>query len=292
MNSPFIPNQTYRRSDIHDQYGGSRRGGISVSARYPYIFIFSAKTGSQHGYRDEWENENVYSYTGEGQVNDMRFVRGNLAIRDHISQGKRVFLFIQEVKGFAKFEDEMELVDFDYFLGPDSMGNERVAIKFFFKRVGRSLDFQLDDPGSSYSHANSTRDAVKAPNVTEREGLVTSRVGQGAYRKSILYRWKFRCAVTSYAKHEILIASHIVPWALSTNEERLDRDNGILLSPTYDALFDRHLISFENSGRIILSNSLSQSNYHTLGVSGRERISDLSIHNFPYLQRHRELLEA
>jgi predicted restriction endonuclease len=129
------------------------------------------------------------------------------------------------------------------------------------------------------------------PNETERKGLVTSRVGQGAYRKSILYRWNFKCAVTNYNKHEILIASHIIPWKDSTNEERLDVGNGILLSPTYDALFDKALISFENNGKNILPDSLFKTNYEDLGVTGKEFIHNLSSDNRVYLERHRRFLE-
>ncbi|WP_071596984.1 HNH endonuclease signature motif containing protein [Niabella aurantiaca] len=73
-----------------------------------------------------------------------------------------------------------------------------------------------------------------------------------------MHRWRFACAVTGYTKHEILIASHIVPWRHANNIERLDVHNGILLSPVYDALFDQHLISFENNGKIILPRAARQ----------------------------------
>jgi 5-methylcytosine-specific restriction enzyme A len=107
--------------------------------------------------------------------------------------------------------------------------------------------------------------------------------GQGAYRSSRLYRWEYKCAVTNYSQHDILIASHIVPWKDSNNDERLDVDNGILLSPDYNALFDRHLISFENSGKIILSKVLKSSDYKKPGVSGDEFIKNLSSNNNAYL---------
>jgi 5-methylcytosine-specific restriction protein A len=125
------------------------------------------------------------------------------------------------------------------------------------------------------------------PTKTEREGLVTSRVGQGIYRKSIIYRWEYKCAVTGFNKLDVLIASHIVPWSESTDNERLDVDNGLLLSPTYDALFDRHLISFENSGKIILSDAIDPNAYKMIGITGKERISNLSQNNHSYLERHR-----
>lgn len=288
-NPLFTIGQDYRRSAIHDQYGGNRQSGISFSNTYPYIFIFSAQTGHQHGYKDQWENSNVFSYTGEGQVNDMRFIRGNLELKNHLKNGKRVFLFIQERKAFVQFEAELELIDIGSFIGPDREGKDRVGIKFFFKRAGVNLPYKdskeeqvVEDPKFAYE--------INIPDETERKGLVTSRVGQGAYRKSILYRWQFRCAVTGYSNSNLLIASHIVAWKGASNEERLDVNNGILLSPTYDALFDQHLISFENNGKIIFSDTLLKTNYTDLGVTGQETIQNLSKENIPYLERHRSFL--
>lgn len=287
---PFILNQVYKRSIIHDLYGGNRQWGISYSKDYPYIFIFSSQAGHQHGYKDKWENDDVYSYTGHGQEGDMKFVTGNLQLKDHIASGKRVFLFIEAYRSHFKFEGEVELYDIDYFIGQDKSGKERTAIKFFFKRMGKILPYTIDEFSTHILEDSSVPYNINFPNETERKGLVTSRVGQGAYRKSILFRWNFRCAVTNYSKKEILIASHIVAWKDATNEERLDVDNGILFSPTYDALFDQHLISFENNGKIILSDSLQKSNYDLIGVTGKEKIQHLANGNVPYLEKHRENL--
>ena len=65
-----------------------------------------------------------------------------------------------------------------------------------------------------------------------------------------------KCAVTGINLEEILIASHIIPWRYSNDEERLDIENGILLSPLYDALFDKNLISFQDNGDIIISKQI------------------------------------
>lgn len=287
--SPFIPDKIYhRRSDIHSIYGGNWQAGICPTVNYPYIFIFSGKSGHQHGYQDGWDNPNVFTYTGEGQSGDMKFTKGNLALKDHLQNGKRVFLFESERKGFVKFISEVEFFDADYFETHDTKGIIRVGIKFFFKRKGAFIPVQPDlftqssiakDPLSDYS--------IFPPNKTERSGLVTSRVGQGAYRKRIIHRWEYKCAVTGFDKLDILIASHIVPWADSNDSERLDVNNGLLLSPNYDALFDRHLISFENSGRIILSDAIEHQAYKRIGITGTEKINNLSSYNFNYLERHR-----
>ena len=88
---------------------------------------------------------------------------------------------------------------------------------------------------------------------TEKEAIIKSRIGQGAYRNRALELWKC-CSVTGFSKEKILIASHIKPWKLSTNQERIDPYNSLLLVPTLDKLFDCGYIGFENNGKIMLSN--------------------------------------
>lgn len=286
---PFIPNQIYKRSSIHDQYGGNRQSGICPTSKFPYIFIFSGSGGKQHGYKDQWENDKVFSYTGEGQSGDMEFTRGNLALREHLNEGRRVFLFQYVKSGYVKFISELEFFDTGFFETHDTTGKERLGIKFFFKKAGSHLYIkpeQLDEPQAVAESQKALK--IIMPNVTERKGLVTSRVGQGAYRKSIMHRWEYQCAITNFNDPRILIASHIIPWKDSSDEQRLDVDNGILLSPTYDALFDKHLISFEDSGKIILSDEIESKAYNQIGVSGTEKIRDLSLGNRNYLEKHRE----
>ena len=290
IQSPFIPNQLYKRSLIHDEYGGNRQGGISPSAKFPYIFIFSGKSGAQYGYNDRWDNHNIFTYTGEGQEGDMQFIKGNLALKDHLNRGKRIFLFEIEGGGMVKFVSEMEFYDADYFVTPDRNGNDRIGIQFFLKRIGVSIPVNPDQftllPLNQDPHKILE---LNLPTVTERSGLVTSRVGQGAYRKRIIHRWEYKCAVTNFNKLDILIASHIVPWSKCSDKERLDVNNGLLLSPTYDALFDKHLITFDNKGKIQLSDKIENSAYQKISVTGREQIHDLSMYNIQYLDRHNQI---
>lgn len=286
----FDPGKTYKRSQIHDRYGGNRQSGIAPSKKIDAIFIFTGAGGMQHGYQDKWLNDKVFSYTGEGQTGDMHFNRGNLALSDHIKNNKKVYLFKNSKKSFVDFVCELELISCDYIEIPDTHKNLRIGISFLFKKMGTELypvpaDLKL-------LNRESQRSIQKLkPNETERAGLVVSRVGQDAYRKSILHRWEYQCAVTKYNDPSILIASHIVPWKDSTNEERLDVDNGILLSPVYDALFDKHLISFENSGKIILSECLAEFDIEKIKMTGTERINGLSEGNRNYLERHRLILK-
>ena len=130
----------------------------------------------------------------------------------------------------------------------------------------------------------------KKPSETERKGLVTSRVGQGYYRQQIIEKWDGKCAILKTDMLPILIASHIVPWSECNDSQRLDVENGILLSPLYDALFDKKLISFDASGRIILSNIITAENLERLGLSVDAKIQ-ITKGMLPYLKKHRESIE-
>ncbi|AEI14114.1 restriction endonuclease [Flexistipes sinusarabici DSM 4947] len=85
-------------------------------------------------------------------------------------------------------------------------------------------------------------------------GLVTinTRIGQEKFKKGLIDHWG-GCSVTGIKMIEILYASHIKPWADSSDKERLDISNGLLLTPTLDTLFDKGLISFDNDGKIMIS---------------------------------------
>lgn len=218
----------------------------------------------------------------------MEFTRGNLALRDHIKNGKRVFLFEQSRRGFVQFISELTFFDCDYYQTHDTAGIDRVGIKFFFKRIGALVHY---DFGKISFVAEPTMDYF-LPTVTERSGLVVSRVGQGAYRKSIINRWENKCVVTGFNNSQVLIASHIHLWKDSNNDERLDVSNGILLSPTYDALFDRHLITFDNAGKIVLNESMRTNEFEKIGVTGKERIVKFNSDNYAYLERHQEVFNS
>jgi putative restriction endonuclease len=87
---------------------------------------------------------------------------------------------------------------------------------------------------------------------TERLTIVKARVGQGLYKERVRLI-ESKCRITGVENPVHLVASHCKPWRDSSNEERLDGENGLLLTPSIDHLFDRGFISFENNGELIVS---------------------------------------
>ena len=174
-------------------------------------------------------------------------------------------------------------IDFD-----DHTENEDLLEIYRWKpsKVGKGTKTKVDKSGQISGRRKKN---YKKPNTTERTGLVTSRVGQGYYRQQIIEKWGGKCPLSGIEMPSILIASHIVPWSESTDEERMNVDNGILLSPLYDALFDKHLISFEDDGSLLVSKSINSQKHIMLGMPYQAKI--LVTHGMKkYLKRHRERL--
>ena len=68
------------------------------------------------------------------------------------------------------------------------------------------------------------------------------------------------CPFTMINDERLLRASHIKPWVVSNDKEKLDPKNGLTLSPTYDVLFDRGFISFQDNGNLMVSPFISPMN--------------------------------
>jgi hypothetical protein len=122
---------------------------------------------------------------------------------------------------------------------------------------------------------------------TEKKQLATARVGQGKFREQLIKYWK-ACAATGCTKIEILTASHIKPWRQSSNAERLDPFNGLLLVPNLDAVFDKYLITFDENGKIKISSNLSKAEAKLLGVNPSIRIK-LNAKHEKYMHHHRKI---
>ena len=120
---------------------------------------------------------------------------------------------------------------------------------------------------------------------TDKQQIITGRVGQAGYRDKLDKLWHGRCAVTG--ARSLLSASHMKPWADSNDQERLDPFNGLLLSPVYDKAFDQGLLTFTDEGRILVSPALV-ADVKALGINAAAQIRGLNPLSAPYLEFHRQ----
>ena len=149
---------------------------------------------------------------------------------------------------------------------------------------GDALAIALSREGLAWSGpAGQDLDPMRA---TTREATVRLRVGQDTFRAALMDFWEGRCPLTGIADPALLRASHIVPWAACTSDaQRLDVFNGLLLSSLWDAAFDAHLVSFDEEGRALASRRLSPEAAEALGLAGAPPIRLAEGHREP-LQRH------
>lgn len=123
-----------------------------------------------------------------------------------------------------------------------------------------------------------------------------ARLGQGYFRKMVLHNYDNQCCVTGLNVPQVLRASHIVGWA-DDKANRMNPENGLCLSATYDAAFDKHLISFDDDYRMIVSKEIKD--YYIADVTkqyfekyeGKQiALPSQYLPSKNLLERHRELM--
>ena len=130
---------------------------------------------------------------------------------------------------------------------------------------------------------------------TEKQQIIIARRGQGLFRSNV-QKLESRCRVTRVDRPDYLRASHCKPWRdCKSAEERLDGENGLLLTPSIDHLFDRGFISFEDDGELLVSPVAHSISLHRMGIpTERNSVGVFSEGQKRYLEYHRNsvFLEA
>jgi putative restriction endonuclease len=229
------------------------------------LFVTKEKQDTLTQYND-YIDGNYLFWEGENQHgSDRRIIQAR-------EKGTQIYLFYREIHhtDFVYF-GEVVLVDFSEQTSKPSEFLFEISIP------------ELQLPASQPEVPVFDRPMLEA---TETEVLTKSRLGQGRFRKDVIRLWG-SCAVTGFQKITVLKASHIKPWNLSVDQERLDPYNGFLLLPNFDTLFDLGLISFENNGKMITSNQVEDAEKHILNIRGDSKLRRVFPENAVYLEHHR-----
>jgi 5-methylcytosine-specific restriction enzyme A len=197
----FVQGQTYVRQDLHRQYGGQGQGGISTPSRHKFIMLFTGDQGEQYGYRDGWTSDGgIFLYTGEGQVGDMKFDRGNRAVRDHIPDQKDLHLFEYVQTGRVRYIGQMVYAGHQIREAPDRNGNLRNVIVFelnsitAFDQPATTQDTQeagLWEEGLQDLRQKAL--SLAADTRTPQERLVNTRLRSAAIKIYVLKRSGGKC---------------------------------------------------------------------------------------------------
>jgi len=121
---------------------------------------------------------------------------------------------------------------------------------------------------------------------TEKEQVIKARRGQGVFRSRV-ESIEDGCRITGLTLKEHLRASHIKPWRDSTNVERLDGNNGLLLAPHVDHLFDKGFLSFDGEGKVLISHRLNPSVLAAWAIDQNANVGGFAAEQLVYLAYHR-----
>ncbi|WP_336684625.1 HNH endonuclease [Stenotrophomonas maltophilia] len=263
MELPFEVGALYnRQKQIHGVFGGQQQGGISTPKEYPLVIAFTGEAGVSHGYHDFWDDDEVFHYFGEGQVGDMKYVAGNRAIGEHVKDGKTLVVFQMMGKGrpyryLGRFLCQSSYVQPGT---PDREGQPRSAIVFRLRSLEASIGLAVGETDQAEIDA-----AIDDVGATSARRETEVRTKQRLFRERLIGVEK-GCRLTGIEDLRFLRASHIKPWVDSTHSERVDGENGLLLAPHADLLFDQGWISFSSSGRLLVSNALPSDVQVRLGL--------------------------
>jgi len=161
-------------------------------------------------------------------------------------------------------------------------------VVYYFKQF---IDYHIDAQKSlSLDEVVEQEKIETSENIStkKKEQLIQARIGQGEYRKKLLEDCMF-CPITDVNDERLLVASHIKPWAKCNDKEKIDPNNGFMFTPTYDKLFDRGFISFDDDKRMMVSPWISPMNQKRLNIYEGKRIDKLQLNDKrkEYLEYHR-----
>lgn len=186
-------------------------------------------------------------------------------------------------KGKKIFKENLEILALEYIINSGRLDEDILA-------KAENLYSKLKK--NNYSELSKEISVIENSDIDEniKTSIIKIRIGQSKYRSALIEYWK-GCSITNCQVFNILVSSHIKSYSQCEEEEKFDVYNGFLLTPNYDKLFDKALISFDNEGNILISSSLQEEDLKLLGISKDVSIrkDKLTNKHLYYLEKHREL---
>lgn len=271
---PLVEGREYDRPYLAALWGyrgfqAISRGVVTpANTNFIILFVTEEKQESLTQYKDYLEGPYLHWEGEEKHSSDDRVIRAS-------ASGDEIHLFHRKIHhspfiymGKLNLEQHNRLVDSPsqfIFSLQDHIGVRETPARY-------EVEPELEVTGSIQ---------------TETNALVKSRLGQGVFRDGLLRLWG-GCAVTGYRRPALLRASHIKPWRVSSNRERLDPYNGLLLQPTIDLLFDKGFVSFDRKGKLIRAPTLTADELEWLGVNPQAELRKVPNNTLGYMDYHRE----
>ena len=287
MTRPLAINEVINNQQLCEVFLCAPQGGMRKSNRTNTLTLISDKTKL---YDDKVEGD-IYHYTGMGQSGDQKMSGQNLTLAESDNNGVKVHFFEVMKPREYTYRGQVELAGEPYQgQQKDQDGRERLVWIFPLRLKDSKAKFTklTSAMNDKQELQEEFKEIVEVDNLpipqTEKERLIKGRIGQGKFKEFLIER-ECKCALCGVTNPRVLIASHIKPWSVSTNEERLDVNNGLLLCPNHDALFDKNLISFDLQGKIVISQTLDETARMFLNVHNglRVKLNDMQLR---YMKEH------
>lgn len=272
-----VPADQYVESDhiLHDLIRGFYK-----PAGMPYLISYQA-TESEDNYGQQiiWSNKTEFAFEtinmhppsspkDNRKKSDIAAARYNLKHKIPIGILYKVSKGVNVILGLGLIENETE--EGIFIVKPCSLTTITNVISDIKRKQPSSLDSKIDPEP-----------------ITEVLKEVKQRNGQDKFRKKLLSSFK-KCVLCDVSA-EHTRASHIKPWSIFNNFERLDIDNGLLLCPNHDYLFDKGLITFDLTGVIKVSNTLSSSQKSNFNINETLKIQ-MNDKKKRYMEYHRQFI--
>ncbi|MDG4850855.1 HNH endonuclease [Peribacillus frigoritolerans] len=244
---------------------GGKRGTGGIIAKAKILGLHNNRTDDENAkdywHTDDWENPYL---AVKLEVLEVRLKAGFISRLSLLEHPVLKDLFILRLRQQTNY------------LIPPEHANE-------LQKLWTSSNRNMEDVLDSNDLENLIDDEITE---TEKERIIKSRIGQSAFKKALLAVEK-KCRLCGVSDERFLVASHIKPWSQSNHKERLDVNNGLLLCPNHDALFDKGYISFDVDGMILISASLDESTKVFLNINDRLKLQMNELQQ-KYMKWHRE----
>lgn len=284
-------NEVVNNQQLCEVFLCAPQGGMRKSNRTNTLTLISDKTKLY----DDKVVDDIYHYTGMGQSGDQKMSGQNLTLAESGGNGVEIHFFEVMKPREYTYRGQVELAGEPYRgQQKDQDGRQRLVWIFPLRLMDHKAKFTK--PSSATNDKQELKEELKGiqqvENLpitqTEKERLIKARIGQGKFKKLLIER-ECKCALCGVTDPRVLIASHIKPWRASTNEERLDVNNGLLLCPNHDALLDKQLISFDVQGKIVISQTLDEAARIFMNVNEGLRV-ELTEKQLGYMEYHHQNL--
>lgn len=221
------------------------------------------------------------------EIKEIKEVVLNFEIEKYMEDDKkRIYICVNST--YWEIMRKIALPNISY-LSVLKLKDEKENITYYFRIF---IDYRFDIVGYKMPEEKEQEEKIeKNEEISQKtkETIIRARIGQGKYREDLLDECPY-CPFTLVNDERLLIASHIKPWTKSDNVEKIDPKNGFMFTPTYDKLFDRGFITFDDDKRVIVSPWLSPMNQKRLNIYTGLVISKLPLDEKrkEYLKYHRE----